>query len=268
MFYRMKFNIGLALFVFLFIACAQGQTGEVRQSLKQYFSEYNVSGTFVLYDQKNKHYIYYNPARAKQKISPASTFKIPNTLIGLELGEIPNEDHVFKWNERQYRIKNWNQDLVLHDAFQFSCVPCYRGLARRIGAKKMKTWLNKISYGNQDISGGVDRFWLGSSLKISARELINFLRKLYKNKLPFTIANQEIVKKIMLVEMTSKYKLYAKSGWAIPDGKNIGWYVGFVEKCGNVYFFATNIETKEANSDFAKARIEITRKILKRVKVL
>jgi beta-lactamase class D len=39
---------------------------------------------------------------------------------------------------------------------------------------------SKISYGNQDISGGIDQFWLSSSLKISPKEQADFMEALYK----------------------------------------------------------------------------------------
>jgi len=263
-----KFHFATATLVLLFVLCGHGISQEIREDFREYFEEFNVSGTFVLFNRNEKRYTYYNRSRAYQKVSPASTFKIANTLIGLDMGVIPNERYVFKWDGRKRNINKWNQDLVLRDAFQFSCVPCYQDVARRIGKKKMKIWLRKIAYGNNDISGGIDRFWLGSSLKISAKEQVKFLRRLYYHKFLFSKEHHELVKKIMLVETTPQYKLYAKTGWAISDGKNIGWYVGFVEKNGNVYFFATNIETQKANEDFAKARIEITKNILKKINVL
>ena len=137
--------------------------------------------TFVLFDLKGNEYTHYNPERAKQKFTPASTYKILNSLIGLETGEIPNENCIFKWTGKEHSIKNWNQDLVLRDAFQFSCVPCYQDLARRIGEKRMKKWVKKVGYGNKDISGGIDTFWLGKSLKDLTRSANKiFAKTLYK----------------------------------------------------------------------------------------
>ncbi len=241
---------------------------DVKPEFKKYFDGYDVKGTFVLYDSSNKKFTRYNPERAKQQFTPASTFKILNSLIGLETGEISGEDYIFKWSGQKYGNENWNQDLVLRDAFQFSCLPCYQDLARRIGEPRMRKWVEKVGYGNKNISGGIDRFWIADTLRISPNEQVNLLRKLYKNKLPFSNENQELVKKIMLVEDNSKYKLYTKTGLMTFENKKIGWYVGFIEQNENVYFFATNIETNTDDENFIPARIEITKQILKELKLL
>ena len=51
-------------------------------------------------------------------------------------------------------------------------------LARRVGSQRMQKFLADIPYGNADISTGIDKFWLGTSLKISADEQVEFLRRL------------------------------------------------------------------------------------------
>lgn len=268
-----KIILLLIISVCLLPNCVSAKDDE-KIEFKKYFDEYNVVGTFVLYDSNNKKFTRYNPERAKQQFTPASTFKILNSLIGLETGEIPDENYVFKWDGEKRSIKNWNQDLVFRDAFQFSCVPCYQDLARRISEKRMSKWVKKVDYGNEDISGGIDIFWLGKSLKISSNQQIKFLRKLYKNELPFAKKNQEIVKKIMLMEETSEYKIYGKTGWQIDDFNNlkdsesIGWFVGFLERKDNIYFFATNIETDSTEKTFAESRVKITKKILKELNLL
>ncbi len=247
---------------------------KVKPEFQKYFDEFNIIGTFVLYDLKKKEYTRYNPERAKQQFTPASTYKILNSLIGLETGKIPDENYVFKWNGEDHAIKNWNQDLVFRDAFRFSCVPCYQDLARRIGKKDMNKWVKKVGYGNEDISSEIDMFWLGKSLKISPNQQIKLLRKLYKNQLPFAKKNQELVKKIMVMEDTSKYKLYGKTGWQIDDFNNLknseslGWFVGFLEQNDNVYFFATNVETKSTLDTFAESRVKITKNILNELDLL
>lgn len=226
----MKNLISFLAIILIFSALNCLGKDEIRPEFKKFFDEYNLEGTFVLYDTNKSKFINYNPKRAEQQFTPASIFKILNSLIGLETGEISGEDHIFKWSGKKYSNENWNRDLVLRDAFQFSCLPCYQDLARRVGERKMKKWVKKVGYGNNNISGGIDRFWIADTLRISPNQQIKLLRKLYENKLPFSKNNQELVKKIMLVEEKSNYKFYGKLGRGIIKEKNIGWYVGFIEQ--------------------------------------
>jgi beta-lactamase class D len=76
----------------------------------------------------------------------------------------------------------------------------YQELARRVGADTMKFWLDKVSYGNADTSGGIDQFWLTGNLRISPIEQILFLQKLKSEQLPFSKNTITIVKDIMIQE--------------------------------------------------------------------
>jgi beta-lactamase class D len=73
----------------------------------------------------------------------------------------------------------------------------------------------------------------------------------------------DIVKDIMIARDTLGVLLRAKTGWSEQDGKQIGWYVGYLEKKGNVYFFSNFLQSSDSSiPDFAGARIVITYKIL------
>ncbi|MEZ5426617.1 MAG: class D beta-lactamase [Pyrinomonadaceae bacterium] len=259
---------------FLMTAGLPVRADENRPEFGKYFDRHQVIGTFVLYDQNDKKFIRYNPERARKGFVPASTFKIANSLIGLETGIITGEDYVFKWNGEKRLLDIWNRDLSLNRAFNSSCLPCYQGLAREIGHERMKKWVKKLKYGNADISGGIDQFWLTGGLRISADEEVEFLRRLYNSKLPLKQTTMDTVKKIMLREDNGKYKLSYKTGWQTDDLKNsigsksLGWIVGYLETGGNVHYFATNIETDDTRADFAASRMEITRQILKDLKLL
>jgi beta-lactamase class D len=157
----------------------------------------------------------------------------------------------------------------METALKNSTVWFYRELARRVGGKQMKHWLDTINYGNADTSGGIDKFWLTNTLKISAIEQINFLRNLHSNKLPFTERNLQIVKRILVVKDSAGCKLSAKSGWGSEGKGDAAWYVGYVETNGNVYFFANFIECEDLkNEKFGPARKEIALKILKQRGIL
>ena len=128
----------------------------------------------------------------------------------------------------------------------------------------MNLWLTKAGYGNMDTTGGIDKFWLTGELRITPLEQIDFLTRLHDNKLPFSKRSIDITKKIMVVKDSANYTLRAKTGWSEQEGMQIGWYVGYIEKSNNVYYFANCVQLKgEATDDFIRSRKEITLMILK-----
>nr|AIA10790.1 classD_beta_lactamase [uncultured bacterium] len=262
----MKF-IKLLFVQIMFLCSLPGAMPVQAQDLSPFFKDIN--GAFVLYDLKNDHYIRYNEARCRERFSPFSTFKIPNSLIGLESGVIKDADFIIPWDRRKYPpddwtiepFIHWGRDHTLRSAIKYSVVWYYRELAGRVGERAMKEYVSKLHYGNQDISGGVDRFWLNSTLKISADEQVAFLKALYKEELPVSSRPMKILKDILVLEETPQYKLSGKTGGGPNNGKGLGWFVGYVETKGNVYFFATNIEGADYLAIRDK-RIALTKRIL------
>jgi len=252
--------------------CSVSQTptqssSEVRNDLSKYFDERSVEGAFVLYDLKANHYIRYNPQRCSDQILPASTYKIINALIALETGVATDADYVIKWNGQQYPIPEWNHDQTLRSAMRDSVVWYYRELSLSEGNETIQKYIDAIGYGNRDIGGG-DTFWLTGNLRISADEQIDLLTRLYKNDLPFSQRNMDIVKDILVREKTDEYTLRAKTGLTVKDNVTIGWYVGYIEKGADVYFFATNISSASPDENFSDTRLDITTDILKELNIL
>lgn len=235
--------------------------------LASYFTQF--PGTFVLYDLKGNRYLRHNPARAAERFTPFSTFKIPNSLIGLETGVIRDAAFLIKWDEKKYPRSGdtapftfWWRDHTLRSAFRNSVVWYYRELATRVGEQRMQELLTKFHYGNADISGGIDRFWLNSSLKISADEQVEFLKALYKEELPVSKRTYTIFKDIFVLEQTPNYKLSGKTGGgSLAEGRTLGWLVGYLETTDNVYFFATQIEGQSYLA-IRDERLKITKRIL------
>jgi len=262
-------NSLLLVLVLLLVFCAPVHKTETREDFKKFYDNYNVDGSFVLYDAGRDSYVFYNPAQFKQQYTPASTFKICNSLIGLETGVIRDENFVIPWDSVVRHIPSWNLDQDLQSAFRNSTVWYYQELARRVGGERMKYWLDKANYGNMDTTGGIDQFWLTGGLRISPQQQVDFLRRLHDNALPFSQRSMEITRKIMIADSTPGYIICAKSGWGVENNVNIGWYVGYLEKNGRVYYFANCIQEPDStNNDFAKARIEIVYDILKEMKLI
>ena len=258
----------LTLAFFGLTSYIQKQSTEIRNDFKSYYDEFKVDGSFVLYDQNNDKFTFYNQAQFKEQYSPASTFKICNSLIGLETGVIKDENFVIPWDSVVRENTKWNQDHDLKLAFKNSTVWYYRELARRVGGEKIKLWLDKAKYGNADTSGGIDLFWLKGGHRVTPEQQIDFLIRLHDYKLPFSKHTVDIVKNIMITKDTLNYVVRAKTGWVDDEKKIVGWYIGYIEKNNNVYYFSNCIQSTDINNkDIAKARIEIIYKILTDLKI-
>ena len=239
--------------------------------LEKKITEKGYDGVFVIYDPKQDLYISTNSAKAGLGYLPASTFKILNTLIGLESGLIADENFIIPWDGKERSIAEWNKDHTLRSAFKASCVPYYQELARRVGKKQMKHYVTLADYGEMHIKKkNIDRFWLTGKSRITAFEQVDFLKRMYNYELPFSKRNVDILKDIMFVKNTFNSKLYGKTGLNIneADSLAIGWFVGYIENSGYVYYFATLITAQGPDiNKFMQDRKDITDEMLKEVGV-
>lgn len=242
--------------------------------IDQLFKDVDVHGTFVLLDAQTGRTLRHNPVRAQTRYLPASTYKIPNSLIALDTGVANGADFTLAWDSmavprQPWWPAAWARDHSLNTALPNSVVWYYKELARRIGEVRTQTYLEKFEYGNQNISGGIDQFWLTGGLRISAEEQVDFLRRFYFEKLGIPKRATEIVKNALVLEQTPQYRLSGKTGWAgfgDPSSSQIGWLIGYLERDGEVYFFAMNIDIKE-NAD-APTRLSITKAVLRHMALI
>ena len=272
---KMKKLVWINLIFVCATSCHKREVKEV--DLGKYFEEFHVEGSFILFDQQLQQATTYNSERCKEQFSPASTFKIANSIIGIEEGILTGEDYVFKWDSVESWNPSWNKDLTLKEAFRASCLPCYIRMANQIGIEKYRHYLQVLGYGDEmkEVSDSLFNkekinFWVTGQLRISQEEQIGFLRKLYYDQLPVSKKAIDITKSILIDEQGDGFILSGKTGWTTDPviQSDVGWYVGYLEKGGNVYFFATNIESKEPLDSFVKARKEITMNILRELKLL
>ena len=235
-----------------------------RENLQKHFDALNIKGSITIYDYKNNKWFYSDKKDSEKRTLPASTFKIPNSLIGIEEHAVKDENEVLKWDGVIRPISSHNADSDLKTAYKNSTVWFYQELARRIGIDKYKKYLKEFNYGNQDLSGKLDYFWLDNTLTISPVEQINFLKGLYEEKYTFSKRTYDIVKNVMIEKEADTYVLRAKTGYGIVGTLDIGWYVGYVETKDNVYFFATRLsqDVPNKNNDFINLRKTVTFNIL------
>ncbi len=265
--------IAYCLSLIVVIASCSPNNVKKDNSLKKYFDENKVDGCFALMDNGTGQFTVYNLSRYRDSsYLPASTFKIVNSLIGLQTGKIVNDSMVIKWDGVERRAE-WNKDLTMYEAFRVSAVPYYQEVARRIGKDTMQYWLNQLKYGAKSdtakvaITTTIDSFWLDNSIKVTPDQQLGLVKKLYFDELPgFFKSNQEVVKRAMLFENNTNYRLGYKTGWGFKEnGNSIGWIVGWIEENSHPYFFVLNIESPDKDVDMVKVRLKMLKDILKQL---
>lgn len=245
----------------------------IRPELQTILDSVNVDGVILIYDKKANTYYSNDFNKSREGYLPASTFKIPNSIIGLELKILENDQTVFKWDGTDRFLPVWEQDLTLKEAFQTSCVPCYQELAREIGIKRMKEYIKKLKFGEMYVTEkSIDNFWLIGSSKINTFQQIDFLKRLNEKQLPISKSTCKTVKSIMEIESKEDYSLSGKTGLSVVSGKkDVGWFVGYVREKGNVYYFATKISPKTDDmlrSDFTPLRQKVSIIALRKMKMI
>lgn len=242
----------------------------IRADYKAYYDAYHVEGSFVIYDEWSDKTYYYKPECADEEYIPASTFKIPNSLIALELGIVDNENFVIAWDS-VVRRPVWDKDQTLRMAYQNSTVWYYQEIARRIGSERMQTWIDSLHYGNRSIEGELDKFWLNGKSRITPHQQIDFLKQVHHETLPVSKHSFELLKSIMIEKDSADVQVRAKTGWGEMDGFDIGWFVGYVTHGERTYYFSNCLKmpssqvlgNPELESQFKQARRGITFSILK-----
>lgn len=236
-----------------------------QEKLAAVFENNNVVGTIVVESLLGDRTFIHNPERASKEYSPASTFKIPNSLIALGLGVVNSKASEFEWDGEDKGRSQWNQDQTLESAFKVSCVWCYQDIARDVGAARYRAALRDLNYGNRQIGDQVDMFWLNGDLAISAWGQIEFLRSFYREETGHSSAEVELVKDIMLVQQSDGHALHAKSGWT-GSRLHTGWYVGFVTTPAETWLFAMNMDMEDASQ--ARLRHDVTVQALQALEII
>ncbi|OEK07013.1 class D beta-lactamase [Roseivirga misakiensis] len=265
------------LSLILLVSCSdkksipKSATWEEVPTLQKSLDEAFLDGVIVVYDLTLDKYYTSNQALASVGQLPASTFKIANSIIALETGVMASDTTLIKWDGESRAMKAWEEDLLFKQAFQRSCVPCYQEIARKIGTERMRSYLDKLDYGNIVFdSTTIDNFWLIGDSRINPIAQIDFIKRLYQSELPIADRTEGIMKRMMLMSQTDRFKLSGKTGWSIDKGFNNGWFVGFVEKANKTYFFATNISPKPEfdMNEFSEIRKSLTLEALRHLEII
>ena len=247
---------------------ASDQTGYHFDTTEKNITQLNLSsnfgdytGSFVLYNQSADKWNIYNMDHASTRVSPNSTYKIYDALLGLESGIITPEHSTFTWNGEPYPFNSWEADQDLTSAIHNSVNWYFQAIDSQAGFEAVRTFLQTINYGNQNTGTNLNLYWTDFSLKISPIEQVELLQDFYQNNFHFDSKNIQAVKKALLLSTTSSGSLYGKTGTGRVNGKDVnGWFIGYIETANNTYYFATNIQSSSGAT--GSQATEITESVL------
>lgn len=236
-----------------------------------------INGAAVIYDSTENRYQIYNQELAFTQRSPCSTFKIISSLIALENGIIEPDHSTRTWSGEIFWNEEWNKDINFSDAFHASCVWYFREVIDEIGKDMIQEELNKLSYGNCDISDWEGRlntnnsnpaltgFWIESSLLISPKEQVEIMERIFGDNTDYSEGTRNQLKQVMLLseQKEADISIYGKTGMGKADGIVVdSWFTGFADTVNKRIYFCVYLgETDDKTVSSAKAR-EIAIKIV------
>ncbi len=233
----------LAALILIFVSCNKEASLSFQKTeskeLQALLDSAKVNGAILIFDFNKNTYYANNFEEAKKSAIPASTYKIPHTIIGLETGELKDEKTIFVWDGK---------------------------------AKRMNENLSKLHFGEMHVTEEtIANFWLTGESKINPFQQIDFLKRLYNKELPISEATYKAIKNILIIEDNKDFTLSGKTGLSIGDKETVGWFVGYLEKGKQVCFFTTKISPKEKEmsaKEFSPIRKAITLAALKELNIM
>src|SRR5262245_29450266 len=199
-----------------------------------------------------------NDTACATRLSPASTFKIPHALVGLETGVITTTT-VYEWDGTPHPDQpEWQHSHTVLSALRPSVLWFFQRMAPKIGASRMHEWLTRLNYGNADTSGDIARYWLNGRLRVSPDEQVAFLKEFFSGSLPFREEFQRQIRQALeqqpgtvqnargIHRVDGRWDkttiLTAKTGaTTTADGQSVSWLVGHLGAGGREYVFASAV---------------------------
>lgn len=253
-------------------------TGKVQEEITEPsitdvdWSDYfdGINGAAVIYDPAEKCYQIYNQELALTQRSPCSTFKIISSLVALENGIIDPNNSTRTWSGEIFWNEDWNKDIDFSDAFHASCVWYFREVIDEIGQDMIQEELDKLQYGNCNISDWTGQlntnnntpvltgFWIESSLLISPKEQVEVMERIFGDHTDYSTETLNQLKQVMLLseQSDSDISIYGKTGMGKANGIVVdSWFAGFADTAEKRLYFCVYLgETEDKNVSSAKAR--------------
>lgn len=211
------------------IAAAGSPAGQ--PDFEQAFGEYGGCALLLTRDRHLESRFEFGPEHCTLPQSPCSTFKIPNAMIALQEGVVAGPEARKAWDGSKHERTVNNRDHTLASAIKHSVVWYFQALARETGEQRMQQWLERLDYGNRDLSAGIDRFWLGSSLRISPQQQLELLVSLKHQTLPFRPDVQQAMHEMLAQDTDLPGTLHGKTGScrAADGAPDHGWFIGWID---------------------------------------
>ncbi|MCB2199133.1 hypothetical protein KQI63_06980 [bacterium] len=254
----------LAIAVFLTLLTSRSLAEEASDPILEDIRALGLTGCVLLYDSETRTTIQYGDSFADSAFTPASTFKVPHALIALETGVV-TDTTIFPWDgiERGWRL--WDRDLGFADAIHYSAIHLFQQIAPKIGRERMQQWVDRFDYGNGEISGDIDLFWVDGGLRVTPRQQLDFLQQMVNGKLPVKQEYVDFVSGSMLITKGDGWTAHAKTGRAIRVLPQVGWYIGWVEfEERKPIYFATVLLDDEDGPKIKRPRLDLTQKALEK----
>jgi beta-lactamase class D len=218
------------------------------------------SSCFLLYNMKTRSFEkQINPENCKLQFPACSTFKVPLAVMAFDAKMLKNEKETLRWDGVNRELEPWNHDQNAQTWMKESVVWFSQRLTPKISERRLKKYLKKFNYGNQNLSGGITEAWLmapnslGTPLAISAYEQVDFMRKLWSDELPASRRSQRLTRDITYLETSPKgFKLNGKTGSNFYDKKNnirLGWFIAHLEGHGKEYIAVTNFSDLKPSAE-------------------
>jgi beta-lactamase class D len=262
----------LLLFGLLLVQAGARAQAVTERNFQRHFDEYGLRGSFLLYDQQANRFTSYNMARCNEGFAPGATFEIPTVLIGLETGTLKDTTSRIAYDGTPRPNPSWNREMPIGRAVRETCEPCFQQLSRDIGVRNYQHKLLDLKFGMMVVMPeALDNFWQTGVSRVSQYQQVAFLRKLYNQQLPFSARSQQLTRGLFRLQAAPGWTLYGKAASTRRGKMSNGWFVGWLEKGGNVYFFALNAEPKdgkEPGEQFVRGRREITEALLRELSLL
>ncbi|PZU25016.1 MAG: class D beta-lactamase [Shinella sp.] len=201
----------------------------------------------------------------QSRVTPASTFKIPLAVMGYDAGVLKDANNpvmAFRKGDPDWGGANWTRNTDPASWMRYSVVWYSQRITHTMGAAELTRYARSFGYGNADFTGdtgennGLDRAWIGSSLKVSPREQVAFLRRLIFGTLPVTKTAMANTRAIIESQAVDGWTVHGKTGTAYPRNKDrsfdyargFGWYIGWAERQGTTLVFARLTQARERTS--------------------
>jgi beta-lactamase class D len=206
-----------------------------------------------------------------ERVTPASTFKIPLSLMGFDSGVLRDEHTPWLPYKPGYAAANraWRHDTDPARWLRESVVWYSQQVTSRLGAAGVRGYVQAFDYGNRELAsvpGVIDAVAvseLSPTLRISPAEQAVFLRKVVKRSLPLSARAYDMTARLLRQPaLANGWEVYGKTGTAqarLPDGsadetQYIGWFVGWASKDGRTLVFARLLQHPADKTRYAGAR--------------